>query len=97
MLPYAAEFFGTFFFLSVILAMNKAIPVVIGLLASIYAFGGLSGGHFNTVVTMVMMASGKVSFLSGLCYIIAQILGGFAALLFFNMSSPWVISPVISL
>jgi aquaporin Z len=83
-----AEFLGTFFFLTVILAKGEAIPIVIGLLASIYAFGGLSGGHFNPAVSVMFLAKGHSDFTvsSFVLYVIAQSLGGLAALAFSDYS-----------
>jgi glycerol uptake facilitator-like aquaporin len=81
----AAEFLGTFFFLSVILAKGEAIPIVVGLLASIHAFGGLSGGHFNPAVSIMILAKHeKPEFTISVFvkYVVAQTLGGIAALSF---------------
>ncbi len=85
----AAEFLGTFFFLTVILAKGEAIPIVVGLLASIYAFGGLSGGHFNPAVSILFLAKGDKDFTLSLfvMYVVAQSLGGLAALAFSDFSN----------
>ena len=90
-----AEFLGTFLFLSVILAVTRdpktepvAIAIVSGLLAAIYAFGGLSGGHFNPAVSVMFLAKGHSDFTvsSFVLYVIAQSLGGLAALAFSDYS-----------
>ena len=41
-----------------------------------YAFGHLSGGHFNPAVTLGLVAGGKFSTAKVVPYIVAQVLGG---------------------
>lgn len=84
MFAVVAEFIGTFFFLSTILAVGQPIAVAAGLLAAVYAFGGVSGGHFNPAVTTMMLAKGEVDVMTFLYYVIAQVLGGLAALLWYQ-------------
>ena len=74
-----AEFIGTFVFLFVILQQGQPIPIAVALLAVIYAFGNISGGHFNPAVTVMMGAHQKISMNNAIIYIVAQILGGIAA------------------
>lgn len=74
------EFIGTFVFLLVILVVGQPIPIVVGLLAAILAFGNLSGGHFNPAVSTMMLAKGDISVGVYLMYVVAQVLGGLAAL-----------------
>lgn len=80
MLSVLAEFLGTFFFLSVILFVGKPIPIAVALLASIYSFGSISGGHFNPAVSSMMLVKGDIDVVKFLMYVIAQILGGLTAL-----------------
>ncbi|WEV68559.1 aquaporin [Bifidobacterium sp. ESL0775] len=44
-----------------------------------FIFGKFSGGQFNPAVSLAAMLVGKTGFLNGICYIIAQVLGGIAA------------------
>jgi aquaporin Z len=44
-----------------------------------YAFGHISGAHFNPAVTVGLATAGRVSWSSVPGYIISQVLGGFAA------------------
>jgi aquaporin Z len=81
------EFIGTFVFLLVILVVGQPIPIVIGLLAAILAFGSLSGGHFNPAVSTMMLAKGDINIMTYLMYIIAQVLGGLAALTWWTLTS----------
>lgn len=87
MIPVLAEFLGTFFFLSVILAVGEPIPIAIALLAAIYAFGAISGGHFNPAVSTMMLAKGNIDLLTYGLYVVAQILGGLFALFWFSNTS----------
>jgi len=87
MLPaILGEFLGTFFFLLVILMVGEPIPIVVGLLASIYAFGGLSGGHFNPAVSTMMLAKGDIDAMTYGAYVVAQIAGGLAALFLWTLT-----------
>ena len=81
------EFIGTFFFLLVILMVGEPIPIAIGLLASIYAFGGLSGGHFNPAVSTMMVVKGDIDTVTYGAYVVAQILGGLCAFFFWSMTN----------
>ncbi len=47
--------------------------------AGAYAFGPISGGHFNPAVTLGLAAAGRFPWSSSLNYIAAQIVGGAAA------------------
>jgi len=84
-----AEFIGTFFFLSIIVnVVNDStlgvIAIAVGLLAAIYMVGGVSGGHFNPAVSVMMFLKGKLSADMTILYIIAQIIGALFALLLNN-------------
>jgi len=75
-----SEFVGTFIFLLIILTVGEPIAIVVGLLAAIYAFGKVSGGHMNPAVSTMMFAKGNIDLQTYILYVIAQILGGLAAL-----------------
>ncbi|WEV58221.1 aquaporin [Bifidobacterium sp. ESL0728] len=47
--------------------------------AMTYIFGRFSGGQFNPAVTLASMLVSKTGILNGICYIIAQFVGGIAA------------------
>lgn len=79
-----AEFLGTFFFLFVILQQGQPIPIAVALLAMIYAFGSISGGHFNPAVTVMMGVHEKIGATDAAVYIAVQILGGIAAVLLYR-------------
>ncbi len=59
--------------LTIALAFGLAITI------SAYAFGGISGGHFNPAVTTAMLINKRMSGKDAVGYIIAQIFGGIVA------------------
>ncbi len=86
MIKYLVEFIGTFVFLSVILAVGKPIPIVVGLLAAIYFGGHISGGHFNPAVSVMMFLKENLSANDLPMYVIAQVAGG-AVAHYFNLAT----------
>ena len=62
-----------------------AVPLSVGLafgialLGGIAAFGHISGAHFNPAVTLALALVGRVKWLQGLYYWIAQVIGASAA------------------
>lgn len=86
MLKYIVEFIGTFIFLSVILRVGEPIPIAAALLVSIYFGGSVSGGHFNPAVSVMMYLKKSLSGKDLPMYILAQVLGGAAALQFYRMA-----------
>lgn len=83
-LPAFAEFLGTFLFLFVILQQAQPIPIAVALLAVIYAFGSISGGHFNPAVSVMMGVHQKITMPEMILFIAMQILGGLAAVLLYR-------------
>ncbi|MHB8958537.1 MAG: MIP/aquaporin family protein [Candidatus Limnocylindrales bacterium] len=92
-----AELLGTFLFFTIGYLSFGAIPnasspapnllVVpfafgLGLLAAIFAFGHISGGHFNPAVTVAMVLDRRTDPVDGIGYIVAQVIGGLLAGLF---------------
>jgi len=55
------------------IAFALGISVVIGA----YAFGPISGGHFNPAVSIGLAAAGKLSWRDVPGYVVAQVVGGF--------------------
>ena len=91
---YLAELLGTFLFLTIgytsVANFNAVSPVLpgllvvpfsfgFGLLAAIYAFGHVSGGHFNPAVTLAMVADRRTTPVEAVGYIVAQVIGAIGA------------------
>lgn len=90
---YLAELFGTFLFMTIgyasIAAFGAAgtVPGLLvvpfsfgfGLLAAIFAFGHISGGHFNPAVTVAAVLDGRTTPTNAAGYIIAQVIGAIGA------------------
>jgi aquaporin Z len=92
--PLAAEFFGTFILVFVGTTAivgaeraNPAIPVLLvapfafglGLLAALYAFGEVSGGHFNPAVSFAMAIDRRIDAVTAVAYWIVQFAGAISA------------------
>jgi aquaporin Z len=89
---YLAELIGTFLFLTIgyasVAAFGAAgvsglvvVPFAfpLGLLAAIFAFGHISGGHFNPAVTVGMLLDKRIVAMDAAGYIVAQALGAIGA------------------
>lgn len=94
MKKYAAELLGTFTLvfggsLAILAAVRAGnpilVPVALGfglaLLVGLYAFGEISGGHFNPAVSLAMFLSGRLDMSTMIGYWIAQLVGGIGAAL----------------
>lgn len=83
-----AEFLGTATLAVAVYAVVSIIPIslfagmaaglVLGL--SVLTIGAVSGAHINPAITVGLWTVGKIKTLTAIAYIIAQVLGGFAAL-----------------
>jgi aquaporin Z len=93
-LKYFAELVGTFLFMMVgyasVAGVGLAVPPIsgqlvvpfsfgLGLLAAIFAFGHISGGHFNPAVTVAMVLDKRTTAIEGVGYVIAQVIGAIGA------------------
>ena len=89
---YVAELLGTFTLVFIgsisilaALAANQPLVLVVAfgfglaLLAGLYSFGEISGGHFNPAVSLAMFLSGRLDAASFLRYVIAQLAGAILA------------------
>jgi len=80
MQKYIVEFFGTTLFVYIILATGNALAIGATLALLILLMGGISGGHVNPAVSIVMAAAGKLPTTDLVPYCLAQVLGGLVAL-----------------
>lgn len=90
---YLAELFGTFLFMTIGYASVAAfgsttnVPGLLvvpfsfgfGLLAAIFAFGHISGGHYNPAVTVAAVLDGRMTPVSAVGYVVAQVIGAIGA------------------
>ena len=84
-----AELIGTFFFVSVILAVtttytgNIFVPIVIGLALAlaIYFVSSSSLGSMNPAVTLALYARGNLTGCNAILYIVAEFVGAALAFL----------------
>lgn len=88
-----AEVLGTYVLVlggcSAILAANASgatttiVPIALAfglaLLAGLYAFGEVSGGHFNPAVSLAMLIDGRIDILTTVGYWASQVVGGVLA------------------
>jgi glycerol uptake facilitator-like aquaporin len=77
---FFVEFLGAALFVYVILATGNALAIGATLALIILLIGGISGGHINPAVSIVMASAGKLPMADLVPYCIAQILGGLVAL-----------------
>jgi aquaporin Z len=88
---FAAELLGTFVLvfggttaiagslLSPTLLVVASLAFGLALLAGLYAFGEVSGGHFNPAVSLAMFLAGRLPSTELVRYVIAQFAGGILA------------------
>jgi glycerol uptake facilitator-like aquaporin len=77
MVPYVAEYLGTFLFLGVIRATSgNPIWSGVALAVAIYLTAALSGGNLNPAVSIMNLALGAMSLNQTVMYIVSQVLAG---------------------
>jgi aquaporin Z len=59
--------------------IGVALAIGLGVLVAAYAFGPISGGHFNPAVTIGLASAGRFAWRDVIGYIIAQLVGGIVA------------------
>jgi aquaporin Z len=105
-----AELVGTFVFFTFglmavlsTISMNGPDLVIIGLgfglglFAAIQIAGSISGGHFNPAVTLAAVLDGRLDWMNGVGYVVAQLVGGLgAALLVLGVSSQAAVEKTIT-
>lgn len=77
--------FGAFFLVPEATPAGGVIPIAVALglgvalIISVYAFGPISGGHFNPAVTIGLAAAGRFEWRNVGGYLVAQVVGGLLA------------------
>ena len=90
-----AEFTGTFLLVSAVLGaalfsfpnagiVGVALSIGLTVMATAYAIGHVSGGHYNPAVTLGLVTAGRFPSSNALGYILAQCLGGVVAAFLFS-------------
>ncbi len=90
----AAEFVGTFLLVAGVLGaalfsfpnagiLGVALSIGITVMATAFAIGHVSGGHYNPAVSIGLAVAGRFPFASVPGYIVAQCLGAIASAFFF--------------
>jgi aquaporin Z len=77
---YLAEFFGTCFFVFIILATGNPIAIGAALALVILLTKDISGGNINPAVSITMASIGKLPMADLVPYILAQVFGALVAL-----------------
>jgi aquaporin Z len=92
---YATELIGTFLFLFAIgtsvLSASSFAPLALGsaLMIMVYVGGHVSGGHYNSAVTLAALVRSRIGPADAVAYWIAQIVGGLLAMAL----ARWLIHP----
>lgn len=81
-----AEFLGTFFLVTVVAFTGNPLAIGIALMLLVYSGGHISGAHFNPAVTFAFYLKKALSQKEAIEYVIAQLLGGIAASIFYTMT-----------
>lgn len=80
MYNYLAEFFGTMFFVYIIIATGNPLAMGAAFALVVLLTTNISGGHINPATTIVMATAGKLDVNEIVPYIVSQIFGGLVAL-----------------
>lgn len=77
---YLVEFFGSCFFIFIVLATGNPIAIGASLALVILLTKDISGGHINPAISVTMASIGKIPINDLVPYILAQVFGGLVAL-----------------
>ena len=81
---YLAEFFGSAFFVYIILATENPLAMGAALALVVLITSPFSGGYINPAITIVMASIGRIPVNEIIPYVISQIFGGLVALEIFK-------------
>ena len=75
--PVLAEVLGTALLANAVAMGTDSLHVGLTLAALVFSLGHISGAQLNPAVTLAVFVRGKISAMSGIYYIIAQVAGAF--------------------
>ncbi|WP_391495807.1 MIP/aquaporin family protein [Gardnerella swidsinskii] len=82
----------TFYSLTTVIWGFNVLTIAVGTglayAAATHIASKVSGGHLNPAITVASMLTGRTSYVSGLCYILAQVFGAVAAARLFLLTIP---------
>lgn len=81
---YLVEFFGTCFFVFIILATGNPLAIGAALALTMLLTKDISGGHVNPAISITMASLGKLPISDLFPYILAQVFGALVALEIFK-------------
>jgi glycerol uptake facilitator-like aquaporin len=79
------EFLGTFLLVAVILTKGRALAIGIMLIAIIYFGAKYSKTSYNPAASAALFGRGDIDSKELVVYIVAEVLGGIAALYWYNL------------
>lgn len=95
--PILAEFIGSIILVSIVFAgaintwssgLNNGVIYGLTMIFLIIAFGDMSGGYFNPVITLGFTLARVLSIPQAVCYFFAQIIGGIVGAALVRASNP---------
>ena len=89
---YVVEFFGTMFFIYVILATGNPLAIGAALALVMLLIRNISGAYLNPVTTIVMASARQIPNTEVLPYCLAEILGGLVALEIYKRVKPGTVT-----
>ena len=91
---YLVEFFGTMFYVYVILATGNPLAIGASIALVILLIRNISGAYLNPAVTIVMASARQLPNTEVLPYCLAEILGGLVALeIYKRVKTPKIVAP----
>lgn len=80
MFEYLAEFFGSAFFVYIVLATGNPLAIGAALALILLVTIPISGGHINPAISIVMASIDKLPITELIPYALSQVFGGLVAL-----------------
>lgn len=94
MRQYLMEFIGTMFWVLAVGFSGNPLAVGVMVIVMVYMGKHISGAHYNPAVTLAVWIRGKIESKNVAGYMIAQLIGAFAAALIFYLIQERTFAPV---